>query len=865
MSKIERAGGEPMPGISRLFTAFCALLLCGLPPAHATVTSGVSAGVLSVASNADDAMTVACTGVGGTVLVNGANPGTGAVACASVTQLTVSGGPGANAIDLTGVTAGSFTALTARTVDGAAGADTIAGSPSADVLLGGLDADVIDGNQGTDTAFLGDGDDVFAWQPGDGSDIVEGQAGSDRLQFAGSAAAEGIDISANGQRLVFFRNVGAVTIDADGLERVEFDALGGADSIVVNTLAATAVTQVALRLSSTLGIDTGDLQLDQVSIVGGAAADSLVADAAGAAVVVTSGLASVTITSLEPANDNLSLDGGDGSDTIVIGAGLAGQVATLSVAGGLGADTVVARGTSGVDVLAANAVTPFVTAGGVALIDALASESVRLEGLGSDDTLGASGNVAALFALIFDGADGSDTLSGGNGADVLIGGAGVDLIDGNQGADTALGGDGDDVFQWDPGDGNDVLEGQAGNDTLRFNASNATENIALQANGQRVSMTRDVGAITMDLDDVEQVEIGTLGGADNVVVNDLGPTDATLVRVLTASTLGGSSGDGLADTITINATAGADTLAVSAAAGFATVARGALTLAVQSTEPTIDRLVVNALGGDDTLGLVPAAAAAMLVTLDGGGNTSSGDAITLSGEAAAENYAIAPAGARVAVTRSAPSNFTVDVNDAEWLQLALDAGADTVATQGLAATSQILDGGAPGVVPGDTLNVAGFSGDVFVSPILVAGAAPIVHANFEQSTNQQVIEAFLTGAQETPPNPSGGRGFGRVTLNGAQDAILVFLDYTGLAGNNTAVHLHGPAPRRVAAPPIIDLPASGATAGTFTAGPIAITPGQRADLKAGRWYFNVHSTAPASSNGEIRGQLDNVLFRDGFD
>ena len=37
---------------------------------------------------------------------------------------------------------------------------------------------------------LGGGDDAFTWNPGDGSDTIEGQAGSDLLQFNGANAAE---------------------------------------------------------------------------------------------------------------------------------------------------------------------------------------------------------------------------------------------------------------------------------------------------------------------------------------------------------------------------------------------------------------------------------------------------------------------------------------------------------------------------------------------------------------------------------------------------------------------------------------------------------------------------------------------------
>ena len=73
---------------------------------------------------------------------------------------------------------------------------------------------------------LGDGDDTFVWNPGDGSDTVEGQAGFDTLQFNGSNVGENIDISANGGRVALFRDVGNVTMDLNGIERIQLACLG---------------------------------------------------------------------------------------------------------------------------------------------------------------------------------------------------------------------------------------------------------------------------------------------------------------------------------------------------------------------------------------------------------------------------------------------------------------------------------------------------------------------------------------------------------------------------------------------------------------------------------------------------------------
>src|SRR5258705_4812258 len=79
-------------------------------------------------------------------------------------------------------------------------------------------------------------------------------------------------------------------------------------------------------------------------------------------------------------------------------------------------------------------------------------------------------------------------------------------------------------------DRSDVVEGQAGTDTLQFNGANINEKIDLSANGSRLRFTRDVAAITMDVNSTERVDLAALGGADTITVNDLTGTDATEVN-----------------------------------------------------------------------------------------------------------------------------------------------------------------------------------------------------------------------------------------------------------------------------------------------------------------------------------------------
>src|SRR5205807_8141233 len=137
---------------------------------------------------------------------------------------------------------------------------------------------------------------------------------------------------------------------------------------------------------------------------------------------------------------------------------------------------------------------------------------------------------------------------------------GNDTVTGRRGDDLALMGAGDDTFIWNPGDGSDTVEGQAGKDTLQLNGANIAEKHDISANGSRVRFTRDVANIVMDLNGVERIDFNALGGADTITVNDLSGTDVSEVNLNLAAAGGG--GDGQADAVIVNGTAGNDTIAI---------------------------------------------------------------------------------------------------------------------------------------------------------------------------------------------------------------------------------------------------------------------------------------------------------------
>jgi Ca2+-binding RTX toxin-like protein len=179
---------------------------------------------------------------------------------------------------------GNLAALIKIAVDGGSGNDTISGSNGIDLLRGGDGNDTVDGNQGNDVAFLGAGDDVFVWDPGDGSDTVEGEDGTDTMRFNGSNGSERFELSANGARLRFTRDLGSIVMDTDGVEQVDLNEFGGVDQTIVSDLGGTDVTFINLSLAGPGGV-AGDGAVDTV-IVDATSGDDF-AYATGAAGAVT--------------------------------------------------------------------------------------------------------------------------------------------------------------------------------------------------------------------------------------------------------------------------------------------------------------------------------------------------------------------------------------------------------------------------------------------------------------------------------------------------------------------------------------------------------------------------------------------------
>src|SRR5436309_2469434 len=134
------------------------------------------------------------------------------------------------------------------------------------------------------------------------------------MVFNGANIAERINITANGSRVRFTRDVAAIVMDLGGIERVDFNALGGADTSNVGNLAGTALTQVNIDLAAPPGSGTGDTAPDTVTVAGTAGNDAITVAGQGTSVSVLGLPAVVNITGAEGANDALSVNALGGND-----------------------------------------------------------------------------------------------------------------------------------------------------------------------------------------------------------------------------------------------------------------------------------------------------------------------------------------------------------------------------------------------------------------------------------------------------------------------------------------------------------------------------------------------------------------------
>lgn len=528
-------------------TEAATLVAAGLDPDTDYVFTNLDQ-VLVQGSEADDTVTA----VGSDTLTLG----TTSVTLRSVDRLTLQTLGGNDDLVLTGFTAASVIVQAGDgddTVVGTGGSDLIFGGSGDDILVGGDGDDFEygeDGNDifgnldpmigngiaddaGNDDLFGGDGIDRFVWEPGDGTDLINGgDDGADILRVFGTAGTAD-NFTVQSAFLPTHLNVvlGSETVDAHGVEQLLVIGQTGDDTVTINDLSATEIEHVSVSVSG------GDA--DVVIVNGRAANDNLLISTPTAGEVNIVGLSyDIRLANVTTA-DLLTVNGRDGHDVLKAVDGVEDQI-QISLTGGAGDD--------------------------------LLSADATLQGDAGNDTLTGGTTDDSL-----DGGDGNDVLEGRGGDDILNGGAGTDrvvatgdvdftLTDtslGGLGSDTLAsleeasltGGDSANTFIIGEFSGLTILVGGVGSDTIDFSTALAAINFDLDVIGvaQVINLARrrlQLGdalenLIATSFSDLIHVDIGAFDRLINGgIESSIRPGDQLIVDVrgLAPSTIKGPNG-----------------------------------------------------------------------------------------------------------------------------------------------------------------------------------------------------------------------------------------------------------------------------------------------------------------------------------
>jgi Ca2+-binding RTX toxin-like protein len=428
--------------------------------------------------------------------------------------------------------------------------------------------------------------------------------------------------------------------------------------------------------------------------------------------------------------------------------------------------------------------TLFVNAGAVPIAGAPATvttiQSIRVSGLGGNDTLLIDETNGALPKASLSGGDGNDTFTGGSGADTLNGDFGNDALLGKAGNDTLSGGVGDDTLTggtgsdqafgqagndrmiWNPGDGSDLNEGGDGTDTVEVNGADVAEAFSADGVGNRVLFQRiDPGPFTIDIGTSEKLLLNAKGGDDSFF-------GGTALGAMTVSVDGGAGND------TLIGTDGADTLLGGGGNDLIDGNAGA------------DRAFMG--NGNDVFKWDPGDGSDLVEGQAGA------DLLLFNGADGNENVDLASNGNRLRFFRSA-GNITMDVDDVETVQFNALGGVDNVTVHDLRGTdvtqvdltlSAAMGGGdaqndtvtVEGTRHGDTITVAGTTalGGVSVSGLAatvnIRGAEPADKLTVNSLKGDDVVNASGLDADAILFAADGGKGNDVLVGGPGNDTLL---------------------------------------------------------------------------------------------
>ena len=115
------------------------------------------------------------------------------------------------------------------------------------------------------------------------------------------------------------------------------------------------------------------------------------------------------------------------------------------------------------------------------------------------------------------------------------------------------------------------------------------------------------------------------------------------------------------------------------------------------------------------------------------------------------------------------------------------------------------------------------------------------------------LSGSASGSKEIPTNTSTGTATLTGTYNKSTNSLSYMINWTGLTGNLSAAHFHGPATATESAGPMLDITIgtnglSGSTSATVT-----VTDAFETALLDGKVYYNLHTAL--YPNGEVRSQV----------
>jgi Ca2+-binding RTX toxin-like protein len=137
------------------------------------------------------------------------------------------------------------------------------------------------------------------------------------------------------------------------------------------------------------------------------------------------------------------------------------------------------------------------------------------------------------------------------------------------------------------------------------------------ASGGRTELSRNIGSVVMDTDQVEDIQVAARGGQDTIHIRDLAGTGTTSVGVDLAGVPGSGQGDGAVDVIDISGTDGNDAIRLFIEDGALVVDGLAERIVIRGFDAN-DQIVIQGLGGDDVIDASAIANGGPQLVLSGG-------------------------------------------------------------------------------------------------------------------------------------------------------------------------------------------------------------------------------------------------------